>query len=79
MPAPKLPMSCQLPRSEVDRSLLAAVLMKEDEELTAESLEGAVSALRRIHLRRELEQVQQELQAGISGQGSPEAAALDYA
>jgi hypothetical protein len=35
--------------------------LKEDEELTAERLEGAVRALRRIHLRRRLEQVQREL------------------
>jgi hypothetical protein len=39
-------------------------LLKEDEELTAERLEGAIKALRRIHLRRRLEQVQTELQAG---------------
>ena len=37
--------------------------MKEDEELTAERLEGAVRALRRIQLRRKLEKVQRELQA----------------
>jgi len=35
--------------------------LKEDEELSAERLEGAVRALRRIHLRRRLEQVQREL------------------
>jgi DNA primase len=46
-----------------DRGLLASILMKEDEELTAERLEGAVRALRRIQLRRKLEQVQRELQA----------------
>ena len=41
--------------------------MKEDEELSAERLEGAVRALRRIHLRRRLEQVQRELtKPGIS-------------
>ena len=47
---------------EADRNLLASTLMKEDEELTAERLEGAVRALRRIHFRRELEKVQRELQ-----------------
>jgi DNA primase len=46
-----------------DRSLLASILMKADEELTAGRLEGAVRALRRIQIRRKLEQVQQELQA----------------
>src|SRR5712671_4483999 len=53
-----------LPRSEADRRLLASILLKEDEELTAERLDGAVRALRKIHLRRRLEQVQRELQSG---------------
>ncbi len=53
-------MSLSVP--EGDRNLLAAILMKEDEELTAERVEGAVRALRRIQLRRRLEQVQRELQ-----------------
>jgi DNA primase len=47
--------------SESERRMLASILLKEDEELTAERLEGAVRALRRIHLRRRLEQVQREL------------------
>ena len=47
--------------SESDRRLLATILLKEDEELTAEVLESAVRALRRIHLRRRQEEVQQEL------------------
>jgi DNA primase len=54
-------MELQLP--DGDRNLLAAVLMKEDEELSAERLEGAVRALRRIQLRRKLEQVQRELES----------------
>jgi DNA primase len=54
----------EMPRSEGDRRLLATILLKEDEQLTAEGLEGAVRALRRIHLRRRLEQVQRELQSG---------------
>jgi DNA primase len=49
--------------SEGDRNLLAAILMKDDEELSAERLEGAVRALRRIQLRRKLERVQRELQS----------------
>jgi DNA primase len=53
----------QAPRSEADRRLLASILLKEDEELTAERLDGAVRALRKIHLRRRLEQVQRELQS----------------
>jgi len=51
----------ELPKSDDDRRLLAAVLMQEEEELTAETLEGAVRALRRICLRRLLEGVQRQL------------------
>ena len=53
----------ELPLPDSERSLLATVLLKEDEELGAQKLEGAVKALRRIHLRRRLEQVQVELQS----------------
>ncbi len=52
----------QLDLPDFERNLLASILMKEDEELTAERLDGAVRALRRIHYRRELEKVQRELQ-----------------
>jgi hypothetical protein len=56
----------QVECSESDRRLLALILMNENEELTADRLEGAVRALRRIHLRRRLEQLQRELkQPGI--------------
>lgn len=51
-----------LPMTDADRNLLAGVLMKELEELTADRVEGAVRALRRIQLRRKLEQIQTELQ-----------------
>jgi DNA primase len=54
----------ELPMSEAERTILATALLKDDEELTAERLEGAIKALRRIHLRRRLEQVQAELQTG---------------
>jgi DNA primase len=53
----------ELPLPDADRNLLAAILMKEDEELTAERLEGAVRALRRIQFKRQMEEVQRELQA----------------
>jgi DNA primase len=57
----------QLACSESERRMLASILLKEDEELSAERLEGAVRALRRIHLRRCLEQVQRELtKPGVS-------------
>jgi DNA primase len=51
----------EIPCSESERRMLASILLKEEEELTAERLEGAVRALRRIHLRRRQEQVQREL------------------
>ena len=51
----------EVPATETDRRMLAQILLKEDEELTAEILEAAVRALRRIHLRRRQEEVQQDL------------------
>ncbi len=51
-----------LPKTEEDRRLLAAILMHEEEDLTPETVEGAVRALRRICYRRRLEEVQQALQ-----------------
>jgi DNA primase len=60
-PEPAEPLSVSM--TEGDRNLLASILMKEDEELTAERLDGATRALRRIQLRRKLEHVQRELQA----------------
>jgi hypothetical protein len=53
----------EVPQSEADRRLLASILLKEDEELSAELLERAMRALRKIHLGRRLEQVQRELKA----------------
>jgi DNA primase len=53
----------EIPADEGDRRLLASILLKEEEELTADILEAAVRALRRIHLRRRQEQVQRELKA----------------
>jgi DNA primase len=52
-----------LPLIEADRNLLAAILMREEEVLTPERLEGAVRALRRIGWKRKLAQIQRELQA----------------
>ena len=57
----------EVPCSDSERRMLASILLKEEEELSAERLEGAVRALRRIHLRRRLEQVQRELtKPGVS-------------
>ncbi len=53
----------EVPATESDRRMLASILLKEEEELTAEILEAAVRALRRVHLRRQLNQVQRELKA----------------
>ncbi|HLZ42302.1 MAG TPA: DNA primase [Candidatus Sulfotelmatobacter sp.] len=50
-----------IPASESDRQMLASILLKEDEELTADIVEASVRALRRIHLKREQEQVQRQL------------------
>ncbi len=56
-----------LPKTEDDRRLLASVLMQEEEQLTPETVEGAVRALRRIYLRRRQEEVQRAFQRpGIS-------------
>jgi DNA primase len=50
------------PKTEEDRRLLASILMHEEEQLTPETVEGAVRALHRIHYRRRLEEVQRALQ-----------------
>ena len=52
-----------LPVSESERSLLAAILMKHDEELTAEKVDGAARALRRLQTKRRLEQIQSQLES----------------
>jgi DNA primase len=51
-----------LPKTEEDRRLLASILLHEEEQLSPETVEGAVRALRRIYLRRRLEDVQLSLQ-----------------
>jgi len=57
----------ELARTEEDRRLLASILMDEEEELTPNTVEGAVRALRRITLRRRLEDTQRRLlQPGLS-------------
>ena len=53
----------QLDVSDSDRGLLATVLLKDDEPLTSAQLEGAVRALKRIQIRRKLEQLQLQLQS----------------
>jgi hypothetical protein len=58
-----------IPLSDGDRQLLAAILLKDDEELTAEKVEGATRALRRVQIRRRLEQIQKQLEAFRSSDG----------
>ena len=53
----------ELPVSEGERNLLAAILMKDDEELSAEKIEGATRALVRVQIRRRLEQIQRQLES----------------
>ena len=57
----------EVPCSDSERRMLASILLHEDEELTAERMDGAVRALRRIHIRRQLEEMQRELKKpGVS-------------
>jgi DNA primase len=53
----------ELPVSDRERELLAMILMKDDEELTAEKVEGATRALVRTQIRRRLEQIQRQLES----------------
>jgi DNA primase len=64
---PELTDIATLPASEEDRNTLISMLFTDDEGLTAERLEGAIRGLRRIHLRRRLEEIQQELQSLRAG------------
>jgi DNA primase len=63
--------------SDGDRQLLAAILLKDDEELTAEKVEGATRALRRVQIRRRLEQIQKQLEAFRSVDGGQLKALMD--
>ena len=55
--APELSDPMSLPLSDSDQRTLAAILLREDEPLTLELLEGAFAALRRRHLERQQRQV----------------------
>src|SRR5438552_47332 len=59
--APEIPDVMEIPESDDDRRLLAAVLMKDDEELTADKIESAVRALIRVQIRRRMEEIQRQL------------------
>jgi DNA primase len=60
--APEGSQPMDLPLPDGERSLLAAILMKNHEDLTAEKIEGAARALRRLQIRRRLEQIQRQLE-----------------
>ena len=49
--------------SDSERGLLAAILLKHDEELTADKVDGAARALRRMQIKRRLEQIQRQLES----------------
>jgi DNA primase len=61
--APETVEVMNLPVSDSERGVLAAILIKAEEELTAEKIEGAVRALRRVQIRRRLEQIQRQLES----------------
>lgn len=52
-----------VPLSDSDRGLLASILLKHDEELTADKVDGAARALRRLQIKRRLEQIQRQLES----------------
>ena len=60
---PELADPMSLPLSDSDRRTLAAILLREDEALTLELLEGAFAALRRRHLERQQQQVKTRILA----------------
>ncbi|HEX3741156.1 MAG TPA: DNA primase [Terriglobales bacterium] len=68
-PAPDIGVM-DIPLSDSDRQLLAAILLRDDEELTAEKVEGATRALRRVQIRRRLEQIQKQLETFRSSDGN---------
>jgi DNA primase len=63
--------------SDGDRQLLAAILLKDEEELTAKKVEGATRALRRVQIRRRLEQIQRQLESFRSADGAQLKALMD--
>ena len=61
--APESANPADLQVSDHERNVLSAILMKDDEELSAEKIEGGVRALRRMQIRRRLEQIQRQLES----------------
>ena len=67
----------ELPVSGSEQALLAAILMKADEELSAEKIEGATRALVRVQIRRRLEQIQRQLESLRTADASQLRALMD--
>jgi DNA primase len=67
----------ELPVSGSEQALLAAILMKADEELSAEKIEGATRALVRVQIRRKLEQIQRQLESLRAADASQVRALMD--
>ncbi|HXU15569.1 MAG TPA: DNA primase [Terriglobales bacterium] len=61
--APENTEPMDLSLSDSDRGLLATILIKHDEELTADKVDGAARALRRLQIKRRLEQIQRQLES----------------
>lgn len=61
--APETAGIMDIPLPDSERRLLATILIGDDEDLTAEKIEGAVRALRRMQIRRRLEQIQKQLES----------------
>jgi DNA primase len=75
--APETGSAMDLPLSEGDRQLLASILFKGEEELDPEKIEGAVRALRRVQIRRRLEQIQSQLESFRSADAGQLKALMD--
>jgi DNA primase len=67
----------ELPVSGSEQAVLAAILMKADEELSAEKIEGATRALVRVQIRRRLEQIQRQLESLRTADASQLRALMD--
>ena len=58
-----------LPKTDEDRSLLAAILMQQEEELTLETVEGALQGLRRRRLEGQKAEAQRAIQRAMESPG----------
>jgi DNA primase len=75
--APEGTEAMDLPVLDSERGLLAAILLKHDEELTADKVDGAARALRRMQIKRGLEQIQRQLESAKTLDGAQIKALMD--